>query len=113
MLIDNIATNPGPDIYYNQNFRVVLEDHMTYLRNHSETISVGVTAAQAFKYEGDLAGLLFQLNIPAYLHWVIMRINKMNSPIELSKDCRYLFTPNPSVVERLRATYSTQNKIKT
>jgi hypothetical protein len=113
MLIDNIATNPGPDIYYNQNFRVVLEDHMTFLRNHSETTTASVTPSQAFKYEGDLAWLLYELNIPAHLHWVVMRINKLNSPVDLGKDCNYLFIPNPSVIERIRSTYSTQNKIKT
>lgn len=112
MTIDDLSNGGGPDIYYNPKFRVVLEDHMTFLRNDTKTKAIEVTNHAAFKYEGDYWGLLSFYNIPVELHWLVMRMNKLTSPVQSSTDIRSFITPNQSVIDRLRGVYLTQNKIK-
>lgn len=112
MKIDSIAANFGADIYYNENFRVVIEDHMTYLRNDPQSYYQNVTPAQAYKFEGDFFGLLDQLNQPPQFHWIIMRMNKLTSPVYSQDTITQILVPSAAVVERIRATYMNVNKIK-
>lgn len=111
MQITNIATNSGPEIYYNLLFRNVLEDHMTFLRNSSETSILNIESAMAYKYEGDLFGLLFNYKVPFEYHWVVMRMNDMTNPNQTKSTLSNLIIPNKSLIERLRNVYMTKDRI--
>ena len=104
-------TNSGPDIYYDIAFRNILEDHVTFLRNNKETVTIMIEPAYAYKYEGDLFGLLSKYNIDFELHWIIMRVNKMVSPTETTDMLSSLLIPNRTVIERIRNVYMTKDKV--
>lgn len=112
MTIDDLASPAGADIYYDQKFRVVLEDHMTFLRNHPTTSTISIKDHDAFKYEGDLSSLLLIYRVPAQLHWIVMRMNNFNSPAECPPDIKILSVPSTELIDRIRAVHLTQNKIK-
>lgn len=112
MLIDNISVQGGADIFYDQKFMVVLEDHMTFLRNDDGTTVISVTVADAFKYEGDLFGLLHKLNIDQNFHWIVMRMNKYTSPTKSLNNLKNLIIPNFELIDRIRSLHLTSNKIK-
>jgi len=111
MLIDQMASTSGPDVYYDQRFRVILEDHMTFFREHPQTALRQIKFHDAFKFEGDLSGLLYELNIPIELHWLVMRINKFTSPVQNDETLKSILVPERSVVERLRSVFMNKNKI--
>lgn len=110
-LLDSLI-NPGADVYYSAEFRNVLEDHMTYLRTHPDNTVVTVAPNIGYKYIGDLAGVLHHYNVPYNLHWIVMRMNHMTSPIDYRDTMLNLDIPSFTAVERLRTTHMSQSKIK-
>lgn len=114
MNIDSLLADHGSNIYYDPSFRNVLEDHMTFLRTHPQTTKLVVESIYAYKYVGDLSGLLKHYNIEIYLHWTIMRMNNFTSFGDTKDDIFELLIPNSDVIERIRQSHKTiQNKMKT
>lgn len=111
MLVDNLMNDSGPLDYYDPSFRQVLEDHLSYLRNHPTTVMVNVEPARAYKFEFDLFSLLGVYTIPVHFHWLTMRMNKMVMPSEATKELRSLLVPDFAVVERIRQAHVTTRNI--
>lgn len=109
--IDSLMIQEGANIYYTDGLRNVIEDHMTYLRTHPTTRVIDVTPKQAERFEYDLIGLLNELQIPMYLHWVVARANNFNSLNEVPSDLVRLLAPDPKEVAKLQQTYQTSSKI--
>ena len=42
MNINSLATSSGPSIYFNDEFRNTLEDHLTYLKNITSTTIINI-----------------------------------------------------------------------
>lgn len=111
MLVDNLMQDAGPSIYYNDAFRVVLEDHVSTLRNNSLTKVVTVPPHSAYKYEGDFYGLLSSLNIPPHYHWLVMRMTGFTSTLDATRGIQYVLVPETNTLERIRQSH--MSKIKT
>jgi hypothetical protein len=110
MQILNILNKPSSSVYYEQGFRILLEDHLTYLKGLQTTRKIDIDIQNAYKYEGDLDGLLTQLNIRPELHFIIMRLNNFTSPQEYSPDkTMTLLIPEDKEIDRIRSTYKTKN----
>lgn len=110
MPVDNLMRDAGPSIYYDPDFRNVLEAHMTVLRQTS-TEQIVVEAAAAYKYEFDFFSLLFYHGVPAYLHWIVMRMNNFTSPTDNKRDIGNLILPDQRVVSRILSSHKTSRKI--
>jgi hypothetical protein len=113
MFIDNIAIKEGPTVFYDTDFRAVLEDHMTYLRGHESTTTMAVGPNEAYRWTADLFGLLNSRGVAAYLHWVVMRMNSFNSPTEMDETVSSLIIPDPRALNLIRNIYVTRAKLKT
>lgn len=111
MDIDNLAKDSGAAIFYDDSFRAVLEDHMTYLRTHPQSRIIQVEPHVADRWAGDLYGLLISLNIAPYLHWVIMRMNGMLSPQDCDGQLRALQIPYNKVLETIKNVHKTKSKV--
>ena len=111
MKLNELMLDAGSDIFYDDKFRSTLELFMTHFRNSSGTTVKMVPAIDAYRYEFDLFSLLSSYNIPPYLHWIIMRMNKMTSPTELSKDVSALLIPNASIVEQIRQAFMSTQRL--
>jgi hypothetical protein len=111
MKIDSLMVSPGASIYYDADFRNVLEDHMTYLRQHSSTAQIDVEATKAIKYQFDLFGLLREYRVPEQLHWLTMRMNNMTSPTDATADISSLLVPDHTEVGRIAQAHQTTRRI--
>jgi hypothetical protein len=111
MAIESLLAETGPSIDYDQGFRAVLEDHMTYLRNHPSTTAINVQPGEAYKYEADLFGLLTFLRIPRNLHYPTMRVNGYSSPLQAKSDIQILMIPSETVIGQIRQTHQTTHKL--
>ena len=112
MKLLNQLIEPGAEVYYSAEFRNVLEDHMTYLREHSENSVQSIEPNIAYKYIGDLTGVLHHYRVPYHLHWVVMRMNNMTSPVDYRDTMLSLIIPSFSAVDKIRAAHKTQSKLK-
>jgi hypothetical protein len=116
MPIDDLMLDPGPTIYYNDEFRRVLEDHMTVLRTSAGTRIIDIDAGTAYKFEADFYGLLVQLNVPLHLHWVVLRVNNMTNPSEFKvprTEGIELRIPDPNAIGQILQSHRTTRKIIT
>lgn len=111
MQISSLATNEGAAIYYSTELRNIFEDHLSYFRNNNEFTILNIEPAIAYKYEGDLFGLLSYYNVPFEYHWLVMRINKMNNPNQNSSTLNNVLIPNRTTVERIKNIHMTKNRI--
>ena len=111
MSIDSLMIDPGSTVYYDEDFRNVLEDHMTYLREHVQTQTILLDIGRVYKYEYDLYGLLASYDLPTWMHWVIGRMNKFTSPHELLQGQLTLLIPNNTVVDRIRQSHMTTRRV--
>jgi hypothetical protein len=111
MDIDNLMADDGSVDYYDRDFRNTLEAHMSYLKGLDTTYSVSVTEHQGVVYRGDLYGLLNELNIPLYCHWVIMRLNDFKSANEFNENYISILIPSESELESIRQSWKASQVI--
>jgi hypothetical protein len=109
--VDTMLTAQGAAVYYTDAFRNVLEDHMTYLRKATSTTVMNVDPIKAYRFELDLDGLLLDMGIPLYLHWVVMRMNNLSSPQQVPADLTTLLICAPSELEMIRQSEYTKARL--
>ena len=104
MELTKSMASAGADIYYTPDFRNVLEDHVTLLRNDASTEVVDVKPNVAYKFERDLFGYLASINVPHHPHWITMRVNSWKKDTEFLNPTR-LFIPHQSSVNKIKQMY--------
>lgn len=110
MKVDSLMRDAGPSIYYDPDFRNVLEAHMTYLRNTSNEY-IAVEPSAAYKYEFDFFSLLAFYKVPSHLHWVVMRMNNYASPTDNGRDLTALMLPNQKLLSQIVSSHKTIRKL--
>lgn len=111
MSVNDLAFDAGASAYYDADFRNVLEDHMSFLRKHSSTRTIVVDPGQAYKYEYDLYGYLLSVGIPANLHWVVLRLNKLTTPTDFSLQLSQLMVPDAGMLDKIRQSHMSTRKL--
>lgn len=100
----------GPQIFYTATWRLLVESHLTWLRSLRESEVVIIEPHIAYKYEGDLFGALTELRIPSYMHWTIMRVNGLFSPMDFKGESVHLMVPTRESFQQLSSIASTTQK---
>jgi hypothetical protein len=90
------------EVYNDPDFLVALESHLTYLRSSPSLRVVTVSIHQNHKYEGDLYGLLDDLNVEKKYHYIVMRVNGMVSSADYDGTRENLFIPDFTEVNLLK-----------
>lgn len=108
MQINNLSPRIE-SVYYEHNFLVMLESHLTYLRQDTNVSIRKITNHQGLKYEGDLFGLLDDLNIKKKYHLIVARINGYHSGADYKGNIDYIVIPNFEEIELLKNQYMTKN----
>ncbi len=111
MSINNLAIDPGNAIYYQSDFRIVLESHFDFLREHPTTNTISIDPHKVYVFEFDFYSLLAYYAIPAYMHWLTMKINKIDSPTDFPSDIIELKVLSPDTVEKILQIYKTTHRI--
>lgn len=110
MNIDSLAQDTGPSVQFTMAFRSVLEDHMSFFRNHPDTILITVEPHDAAKWGSDLFGYLTLIKVPVRHHWVIMRINSMFSPTDFGENCISLLLPSFNEIDKIQRIHQIKSK---
>ena len=110
MTVMNQMLGDGPRLYYSEEWRLLIETHLGWLRSRTASDSVVVDQQVAYKYEGDLFGALTELGIPDYMHWTIMRMNGLLSPVDFPAEPVVLMVPLRETLTQLAALAETTQK---
>ncbi len=103
--IVNLTTDNGPEVYYDNNFRATLDTHLEYLRKHQTTSVQQITPIDLDLYKGDFYGFLSSKGTPKYLHWIILRLNDMTSPLDFTPEMSIILIPDYQTVDLIRQQY--------
>jgi len=104
---------PGLNLYYIPEYRKVVEDHLTLIRNHSTTQRVTIPIDDLHRYKWNLTGYLSTISAsPSQdLFWIIMRVSGYLSNEEFDGTNDQLLIPSNSVLEDIRQRYLMQASI--
>lgn len=97
------------EVYMQHDFLVLIESHLTYLRTSANVSLISISEHQNYKYEGDLFGLLDDLNIDKKFHLIIARVNNIANSGDFKGDIQHLLIPDLSEVELLKSIFQTKN----
>lgn len=109
--LSDLMRADGGAMYYDDAFRNVLEDHLTYLRGAPTTQHLNVAPGDAYRFEYDLYGFLSKFAVPAQLHWVVLRLNKFTSPEEFGPDCQTVLVPDAGAVSQILQSHKAARRI--
>lgn len=107
-LTQPIATN----IFDTVAFKNIIEDHLTYLLTHPNTITIPVTAHQVNVYEFDWIGLLASLNIQPNLRHTVIRMNGGSSFSDVPELLRSLRVPDLTILQNIATLIASTGKIQ-
>lgn len=110
MDINNMEHDAGAAIYYDPVFKAVLEDHMTNLRTDPEARILDLEENKVYQWLGDLFGLLRSYSVEPRYYWIIMRMNSMDSPTDLSEEHKTLLMPGSATIRKILNQYQTMAK---
>lgn len=96
-----------PELYYDEKFKVLVEQHLTDLKNYKGNTYLTVTPMEMDMWEGNLYGYLVSQRVPVFQHWIIMRMNGMDSTLDFRGDVATLKLPDVENINRLRELHNT------
>ena len=106
--------NVGDPIYYTDAFRAMIEQHLTFLRQPDVSIAEKVDPSLIRQFDGDFYGLLQFLDIQTQYHWIVLRVNKFDNPLQFGRIVRDVYAPtheftlripNTEIIEELRSNF--------
>lgn len=109
--IHSLLRDMGGEITYSEEFKQVLEDHISVIQADPTTEVVEIEPQVAYANEGDLTAVLDHYNMPMEQHWLIMRVNGMTSPQEFRAETRTLLFPSTTTFDSILSGFRTDQKI--
>jgi hypothetical protein len=101
-----------PEVYYDPKFRLLIEQHLSSLINYRGNVYLTLTPMEAEVWQGNLYGYLFSQGVPIHQHWIIMRMNGMDSTLDFSNELETLILPDMEQINRLRELFNTVHRIQ-
>lgn len=102
------------EIYYDEVFRNVLEDHIPYLRSDPNTTQQVITKELAWRYRNDFFSLLKDIyNVAPHLRWLIMRMSGYLSPTEPGPELSFILIPNDARIAQIANNHLTTYNLLT
>lgn len=108
--IQSLAKQRGEDVYYNDKYRIMIEQHVEQLRTSTDAQEVAVSEQSAIRQLGDFYGLLLELNVLPKYHWIVMVVNGLKQPNEYNGG-NALIMPSVNEIERLTQVFLANHSI--
>lgn len=106
----------GEDLYYDPDFRLVLETHLQVLINRAAARN-DIPLDLFYQYEGDFYGYLVEIGVTPAHHFIYLRMNGMTNPNQFAKEMRrednpyirpVLIVPNQNQIDNIVRLYMTR-----
>lgn len=101
MAIDSLYVGQGDAIYYTDEFRDVIEDHLSWLRNHQKTTLRAILPEIAYPNAGDFYSVLDAIGLKRQYHWTVLRMNGLTDPIQSPEDLSEILLPSTDIIDNL------------
>lgn len=85
--------------YNSYSFRQELEAQLNIIKNDPNTVEVPMEGIEHIRHRGDLATWLLSKKIPENYHWVVARINGLDSAFEFNGLKRTVLVPRITLID--------------
>lgn len=106
--VRSFREDPGESTYYDEAFRLMIEQHRIYLQDAAGYVDRVLDSATAWRWRFDFYGLLEFLGVPEYLRWIYLRVNNYTHPNEFDSTRVTIRIPDIKAIERLVSLYRNQ-----
>lgn len=100
--VNSLISYNYPVISAEPAYRKKLMPYVNYLRNHSGTKTLAVVQADARPYYHNLYGYLTAMGYDPILHWVIMLLSDIPSPMEFDSRTTHIKVPDIGLVDEIK-----------
>ena len=111
MAIEDLMAPTADAAYYDEKFRLVIEDHIEYLRAQPDTTISTVTSMDLYVYAFDFYGMLIKMGVPPDLHYATMRLAGLGSPQDPFGHLERLFIPSSTTLGKILQRYSAKKRL--
>ncbi len=101
--------NDANDIFYDQDFMIVLERNLPLIR--STAITRPVEIEQALRYKGNFDGFCISLDIDHDYIWIVMRLNGLINCHDWDGKMESILIPADSTIELIVQRHATIQKM--
>lgn len=110
--VESLFKPSSAPVILSHSFKIVIEDHLEYFRNHPTTTSLTVTGRDLNVYEFDWIGLLTSMRIASELHWIVIRLNGGMSYTDVPQDLVGVLVPDLTEFRNLIQMHTSSRKKK-
>ena len=89
---------------------ILLFDHIPVIREKSANMVRSVEPAQAYKWIGNLKGLLSELGVTPDLHWVAMHLNGIKNDFRDIQSVERIMIPDVNYINQLWSIYTAKKR---
>ena len=108
MKVDSLLTTTSDNGYYDPGFIQTIYISKSFLLNNM-AFNITLDPHSGYKNNGDLFGVLDDLNISKQYHLPILILNGYLSPSDFNYKTNSLIVPNLNAVDTIKRVYSTKN----
>lgn len=102
MYINSLETGTSDVSYFTSEYIQLVEDHLTFFSNNNRNTFLDFTEQQGYKFEGDFYGLLIDLNVPKKYHYLVLRMNGLDSSSDFSGNVFIVKIPPLNEVDSIK-----------
>jgi hypothetical protein len=95
--------NSGDTIYHSADFLNFVHTHKAYLKANS--VITALDPGLVHKFEYNFVSLLVELTYPIEDLMLLMVVNDIECPTQMTQDLSEIRIPDPSVVQQLKSLY--------
>lgn len=101
----------GDSDFSNESFRLLLEDHLPNIKQSENAQYLDIDPSEAFHYKNNFYGLLSAMRIEQKYHWIIMRVNGIESSLRFDGNLAKLLHPDLNMIDSLYGTWRTKYRV--
>lgn len=108
LLATNLIYNSSSYPFYDENFRLMLDPHMHWLKTAGNVQpAVPVPTSHMGTFIGDFYAILQKLDIPAKYHRIILLMNGYTNPIQYDGTKETILIPDTDIMDEILMVYNT------
>jgi hypothetical protein len=101
--LNNLMVNSGDTMYHSADFLNYAHTHKAYLKANS--MATPLDPGIVHKFEYNFISLLVELAYPIEDLMLLMVVNDIVCPTQMTQDFKEILIPDPSAVSQLKALY--------
>lgn len=106
--IDSLMVTSPSDYTLTDDYKTFIESMLDYLRHASVSDILTIEPSTAYLYRFDLTAFLIDNNVDLEDHYLIMRVNGIDSPNLFDETYTQLIIPKQALITQLQSVYRTR-----